>query len=195
MGRIPEFGTFDNNDTQTLIWRYMTHKQFMDKASDISDAAKPSKITSSMKWSDWVPNFLNYLRIKPGKDAVPLSLRRVWHSRSYITSRFFEEYVMMAPIIQFEAYYIGAAEVHILILSLTMILLKSKLKPTSLSGIDKLIEYPWRTIMKGLESMLWTLLKQSRFLQTYFILARNSHKYTGKSLNNTLLAHSHHILK
>ena len=49
LGRDLEFGAFDSVDTLTLMRRYKTHKQFIDKSSDLSDAAKPSKFSVNIK--------------------------------------------------------------------------------------------------------------------------------------------------
>ena len=73
LGRNPEFGSFNSKDTQVLMRRYNTHKQFIDKSSNISEAAKPYKFTTNMKWNDWAPTFINYLRTILGKDGVPLN--------------------------------------------------------------------------------------------------------------------------
>ena len=117
LGRNPEFGVFKKEDTQTLMRRYKTHKQFIDKSSDISDAAKPSKFTSNMKWSDWAPTFINYLRTIPGRDGVPLNYVIRSNEQPDPTPRddFIDEYVQMAPIERGEAYRIDAAEVHTLL--------------------------------------------------------------------------------
>ena len=117
LGRNPRYGRFDVNDTQKFMRRYKTHKQFIDKSSDVSDAAKPSKFTTKMRWSDWAPTFLNYLRTIPGRDGVPLNYvcRDSEHPNPDPHDDFIEDYVAMAPINQGEAFNIDTAEVHTLI--------------------------------------------------------------------------------
>ena len=117
LGRSPEYGRFDIRETQKFIRRYKTHKQFMDKSSDISDAAKPSKFTNKMRWSDWAPTFLNYLRTIPGRDGVPLSYvcRDSEQPNPEPHTDFMEDYIAMAPVNEGEAFGIDAAEVHTLI--------------------------------------------------------------------------------
>ena len=73
LGRDPEFGNFNNANSLTLMRRYKTHKQFIDKSSDLSDAAKPVKFSNNVKWADWSPTFINYLCTIPGRDGVPLN--------------------------------------------------------------------------------------------------------------------------
>ena len=117
LGRNPEYGRFSQADTQVLMRRYKTHKQFMDKSSDMSDAAKPPKFTTTMKWSDWSPTFINYLRTIPGRDGVPLSyvIRDKEESDPTPHEDFMDEYVSMAPVNYGEAFTRDAAEVHTLI--------------------------------------------------------------------------------
>lgn len=117
LGRNPEYGSFSIVETQRFIRRYKTHKQFMDKSSDVSDAAKPSKFTTKMRWSDWAPTFLNYLRTIPGRDGVPLSYVCRDSDQPDPTPHedFIDDYVTMAPINHGEAFGIDASEVHTLI--------------------------------------------------------------------------------
>ena len=117
LGRNPKFGTFSIEDTQVLMRRYKTHKQFIDKSSNISEAAKPSKFTINMKWNDWAPTFTNYLRTIPGRDGVPLNyiIRDATEPDPTPCNDFLDEYVLMAPIERGEAYRIDAAEVHTLL--------------------------------------------------------------------------------
>ena len=117
LGRNPRSGTFNSDDTPSLIRRYKTHKQFIDKSSDLSDACKPAKFGSNTKWKDWAPSFINYLRTIPGRDGVPLKYicRETDIPDPTPNNDFLDDYVMMAPIGTGEAYTIDAAEVHTLI--------------------------------------------------------------------------------
>ena len=45
----------------------------MDKSLDMADAVRPTKFTATIRLSDWAPTFLNYVRLIPGRDVVPLS--------------------------------------------------------------------------------------------------------------------------
>ena len=118
--RNPEFGRFSKADTQVLIRRYKMHKQFMDKSSDMSDVAKPPKLTTNMKWNDWSPTFINYLRTIPGRDGVPLSYI-LGMKKNLIRPHddFMDEYVSMVPVNHGEAFARDAAEVHTLIVKFT----------------------------------------------------------------------------
>ena len=83
----------------------------------MADAARPNKFTASMRWDDWSPTFLNYLRLIPGRDGVPLSYVCKDSEAANPTPNidFIDDYVMMAPVNNEEAYTIDAAEVHTLI--------------------------------------------------------------------------------
>jgi hypothetical protein len=72
IGRDPSTRAFPVTDTPNLIRRHKTHAQFVKKSSTLSDAAKPEKFKTETKWTDWVPSFLNYLRVIPGRDGIPL---------------------------------------------------------------------------------------------------------------------------
>ena len=117
LGCNPEFGSFNSQDTQVLMRRYKTHKQFIDKSSNVSEAAKSSKFTINMKWNDWAPTFTNYLRTIPGRDGFPLNyiIRELVQSDPTLCEDFIDKYVLMAPIDRGEAYQIDAAEVHTLL--------------------------------------------------------------------------------
>ena len=122
LGRDPEYGMFNQADTLTLMRRYKTHKQFIDKSSDLSDAAKPIKFSTNIKWADWSPTFVNYLRTIPGRDGVPLSyvIRDSVQPDPTPQEDFMDEYVLMAPVERGEAYGIDAAEVHTLLVKFIM---------------------------------------------------------------------------
>ena len=117
LGRNPQYGIFNSHQTQALMRRYNTHKQFSEKSSDMADAARPTKFPSTMRWDDWAPTFLNYLRLIPGRDGVPLNYvcRDSEEADPTPNIDFIDDYVMMAPINEGEAYTIDAAEVHTLI--------------------------------------------------------------------------------
>ena len=97
--------------------RYKTHKKFIDKSSNTSDAARPSRFTSNMKWNDWSPTFVNYLRTIPGRDGVPISyvIRDSVQPDPTPCKDFIGEYVLMASVGRGEAYKIDASEVHTLL--------------------------------------------------------------------------------
>ena len=45
---------------------------FTKKLTSMTATAMPAPFTPSMKWSDLVPTFLNFLRAIPGRNRVPL---------------------------------------------------------------------------------------------------------------------------
>ena len=59
-------------DIATLMRRYKSHENFVKKSSTISSTANPCQFTTSTKWDDWYPTFINFLRTIPGRDGIPL---------------------------------------------------------------------------------------------------------------------------
>ena len=59
-------------DSTALLRRYKTHELYTSNSKTLAEAAKPEKFTADIKWQDWCPTFLNYLRAIPGRDGVPL---------------------------------------------------------------------------------------------------------------------------
>jgi hypothetical protein len=117
-GRAPTMTPFPVNTAATLIRRYKTHEKFIKDSSTISDAAKPKQFTDDTKWEDWVPTFLNYLRLIPGRDGVPLKYicREQEAPDPTPNDDFLDDYVAMAPLAG-EAFTIDAATVHTLLTS------------------------------------------------------------------------------
>ena len=73
IGQVPADIPFRQGDAIALLRRYKTHVQFVTKARTLPTTALPKKFTSKIKWEDWAPSFLNFLRIIPGRDGVPLT--------------------------------------------------------------------------------------------------------------------------
>lgn len=117
-GRNPAQTPFPVADTAQLIRRAKTHDKFVKDSPTISEAAKPERFTEEMRWEDWFPLFLNYLRLIPGRDGVPLQY--VCRDRDAPDptphADFLDDYVAMAPL-NGEAFTIDAATVHTLIVS------------------------------------------------------------------------------
>jgi hypothetical protein len=117
LGRDPSLVPFPLADAPNLLRRYKMHDQFVKKSSNISDAAKPEKFTTT-KWADWAPTFLNYLRTIPGRDGVPLKYVCRMNDAEDPTPNadFLDDYVAMAPLIG-EAFAIDAVDVHTFIVN------------------------------------------------------------------------------
>ena len=96
--------------------RYNTHSKFIKKSDTLSDAAKPVALTKEVKWTDWVPSFMNYLRTIPGRDGHPLKYLCMDSDTPDPTAHtdFLDDYVAMSPLVG-EAFTIDSAEVFILI--------------------------------------------------------------------------------
>jgi hypothetical protein len=113
LGRDPSNTPFPVAQAAALLRRYKTHYQYIKKSSTVSEAAKPDKFTSSTKWNDWYPSFLNYLRAIPGRNGVPLKYvcRPFDGPDPTPHPDFLDDYIAMAPL-GGDAFAIDAAEVH-----------------------------------------------------------------------------------
>lgn len=118
MGMNPDEEVFPVNQTASLIRMYKTHEKFIKDSSTLSDAAKPRDFDSDVDWSDWAPSFVNYLRLIPGRDGVPLS----YVIRANITGtydpnvNFMINYINLAPL-HGEAYSIDSSTVRTLLIN------------------------------------------------------------------------------
>ena len=112
-GRDPTLTQFNLNDIDNLIRKNKTHDLYVEKSKDLASASEPEKFKSGMKWNDWKPTFLNYLRAIPGRDSIPLSyVIRENDNPDYTPKQnFLDEYVLTAPIIG-DAFEIDTVEVR-----------------------------------------------------------------------------------
>ena len=72
IGQVPADIPFPQGEAIALLRGYKTHVHFISKSKTLATTALPKKFTSKIKWEDWAPSFLNFLRIIPGHDGVPL---------------------------------------------------------------------------------------------------------------------------
>ena len=87
-------------DTANLIRRYKSHEAFVTKSKTITSTAKPEAFTEKMKWEEWNPIFLNFLRAIPGRDGIPLKyvVRENEAPVHIIDIDFIDDYVNRAPL-------------------------------------------------------------------------------------------------
>ena len=69
-GREPSLVPFLSHDIARLIRSYKSHKAYVEKSKTVSEAAKPIRFKDNMKWDDWFPTFLNFLKAIPGRNGV-----------------------------------------------------------------------------------------------------------------------------
>ena len=87
--------TFPDTHTAELLIREKEHQLFSSKSDTISKAAKPVRLTKQVKWEDWAPTFINYMRAIPEKDGVPLKYTIRGNNLPYLTPNkdFLDDYV------------------------------------------------------------------------------------------------------
>jgi len=118
LGHDPSQTPFPIHSVNDLIRRHKTHEKFQSDAKTLSEAAKPDKFKDNVKWEDWKPTFLNYLRSIPGRDGIPL--KYVCRDRDEPDRRanddFLDDYVAMAPL-EGDSYAIDTVQVHTFLLN------------------------------------------------------------------------------
>jgi hypothetical protein len=113
LGRDPSLSPFPIDRVSDLIRRSKTLEKFQADSKTLAEAAKPEEFKESMKWEDWKPTFLNYIRSIPGRDGVPLKyICRVKEEADATPNEdFLDDYVAMAPL-DGESYAIDTVQVH-----------------------------------------------------------------------------------
>ena len=113
LGRDPSRTPFPVDQVSDLIRRYKTHEKFQTDSRILSEAAKPDKFQESMKWEDWKPTFLNYIRAIPGRDGIPL--KYICRDRDEVdlatNEDFLDDYIARAPLVG-DSYAIDSVQVH-----------------------------------------------------------------------------------
>lgn len=112
-GRDPALTVFPVNEAVALIRRHKSHESYVKKSKTLTETAKPEKFTAKVKWEDWAPAFLNFLRSIPGRDGVPLKYvcRDNDLPDQQLHADFLDDYVSRAPHAG-QAFATDAAEVH-----------------------------------------------------------------------------------
>ena len=97
-----------------------THKAFVDKSSKIIETTKPIRFTEKIRWDDWVPTFINFLRSIPGRHGVPLCYVIRNHVVPLIDplADLLQSYINRAPL-QGAAFQADALDVHIYLVNFT----------------------------------------------------------------------------
>ena len=79
-----------------FIKRYKHHGAYVKKSKMITETAKLENFMDKIKWIEWYPTFINFLRDIPGRNGIPLSY--IWRPVSAIVPTmgygdFIDEYV------------------------------------------------------------------------------------------------------
>ena len=119
LNRNPALNDFLVKDAKNFIRRYKTHEKFIKNYKTLSEQAKPEKFTKESKWTDFRSSLINYLRLIPGRDGVPLSYIVSVNDNSDPKKNqdFLDNYVAMAPL-EGESFKIDAAAVHTILMNL-----------------------------------------------------------------------------
>lgn len=113
VGQDPSTMQFPVEQAPILIRRYKSHLAFMKKSSVMVETARPKSFKQDMKWVDWKPTFVNFLKVIPGRDGVPLSyvVRENVEPVIDANTDILDDYANRAPL-HGEAFNADALEVH-----------------------------------------------------------------------------------
>ena len=118
-GLNPEFTPFPVGDAAVYIRRFKTHENYINNLSSMTEQSKLTNLNDHMRWQEWEETFLNYLRVIPGRDGVPLKYVCQTNPMPYPTPNvdFLDDYVAMTPL-NGPAFQIDMRTVHTFITSL-----------------------------------------------------------------------------
>ncbi len=119
MGRDPTLLRFPFADTTEIKAKADIHSMYIDRHEAIASAAKPEKFTKDMKWDDWYPSFMNYLRTIPGREGVPLHyvIRENEIPKLDPMADYLDEYIDRAAL-SGDAFNGDSTQVHIYVVSM-----------------------------------------------------------------------------
>lgn len=110
---------FDPSMQVEMLNMRKEHARFVDQSESLSKAAKPAPFKSTSVWFDWSKLCINYLRLIPGQNGVPLSYVVRVNDEPDRTEKptFLDEYEATAPL-KGSAFNADSAEAFILIKAL-----------------------------------------------------------------------------
>lgn len=118
LGRDPKMLVFPVDNTSEIRNKARTHKMYIERYETMSSAAKPAQFTKDVKWEDWAPSFINYLRTIPGRNGVPLMYVIREDDHVYTPSAdYLDDYIAKAPL-HGEAFITDTTQVHVYLINL-----------------------------------------------------------------------------
>ena len=118
IGEDPSEVPFPVADAAMLLHRQKTYQSYTKRAENIMETAKPQHFTEKLKWDDWSPVFVNFLREISGRNGIPMSYVVRKNSVAVIVpgTDIIEDYINRAPL-QGDVYDNDNREVHTYIVS------------------------------------------------------------------------------
>ena len=151
-----------------LIRRSRSHDLFIKKSSSIADTAKPNRFTDKMKWVDWSPSFINFLRCISGRNGTPLSyvIRSNPLPDPTPHTDFLDDYVAMARL-NGSAFEVDSAEVHTYIVNFISgkDTVESKIQSHTLTNNGREDYIALKTHFEGVGINLVDILKADEMLE------------------------------
>jgi hypothetical protein len=165
LGRDPGTVAFPINQFSDLIRRYKTHEKYQADSKTLAEAAKPDKFKENVKWEDWKPTFINYIRAIPGRDGVPLKYICRDNDSADPTPHedFLDDYVAMAPLTG-ESFAIDSVQVHIFLANFVSgkDTAEAKIQGPTCPMMDAKLLNIWSNIMRASASMPSTYVRRTK---------------------------------
>ena len=73
LGIDPITVRFPVANASDFIRRYKHHDAYVKKSNTITDMEKPENFTDKLKWIEWYPTLINFIRAIRGRNRIPLS--------------------------------------------------------------------------------------------------------------------------
>ena len=73
MGRNPASTPFPINEVADLLEKLSEHNRFVKEETSMLEITRCPPLTNDVKWEDWEPAFIAYLKVMPGDNGVPLA--------------------------------------------------------------------------------------------------------------------------
>lgn len=130
----PSLVPFEIANASLYLRNEKTHKAFVDNSSSITETTKPARFTQKIRWDDWSPTFVNFLRSIPGRNGIPLAYVIRMSVAPVIDSSadFLQNYINRAPL-NGPAFCKDAMKVHIYLVNFTAgnVTAETKILPNS----------------------------------------------------------------
>ena len=113
LGENPADDPFPVDEAYTILRRYHTHKNWLDKAKEKATTTMPKIFKSDSKWLDFRDSLKNFLRTQPGRNGTPLQyvIRESENPVPRNNIEFIDDYIDKAAL-EGEVFAADAAEVH-----------------------------------------------------------------------------------
>jgi hypothetical protein len=163
------------------------HEKFQNDSKTLSEAAKPDKFHENLKWEDWKPTFLNYIRAIPGCDGIPFKyICREKDEPGMTTNEdFLDDYIERAPL-EGDSYAIDSVQVHTFLVNF---LSGNDISEAKIQGLQRPNDgrEAFKRLMEHYEGVgihAVDIREADKVIRTLFYAGDNPHICGGRSLRS-----------